>query len=1397
MADRSDLLAKRKHELERRLAELSPTKRASIERAWAADSGAPPAIETVRTIPPRPSGAPIPMSFAQELLWLLERTSPGHTYNVPRMVRLTGALDVDALQLALDALVARHEVLRTTFSLVDGEPRQIVHQPSAVEITRIDLGDVAAEDRETSARQHARELASVPFDLERDPQLRTSVIRLTAQDHVLVLVSHHVASDGWSGNILLRELGRLYEGFRTSIPAELTPLMAQYADYAAWQRQTIAGAHLEALLAFWRSQLAGVPTVLDLPADRPRPAVPTFEGGSHSVTLPHAALDGVGRLAQDTGATSFMVFLSVLYVLLYRYTGEEELVVGTPVAGRSLPELDGIVGFFTNTLLLRGSLAGNPTFRQLLDRVRSACLAAFDHQEIPLEKLLLERGPDGQPIATAPQVVLITEDPERQSFQLPGTTSIPFGVTRGATKFDLSLRAAERADGIRLGIEYRTDLFDAATIDRMLGHYSALLEAATAAPDIPVTELAIMSPAERRRVVVEWNDTAVEYGADDTLLDLLEAQAARTPTAVAVEDELGSLTYADLRARADALSNWLCSEGVGPGSLVAVCLERSLDLVVALVGVLKAGAAYVPLDPEYPADRLSFMLDDAGATVVLTQARLAALIPPHTGITLALDAEWARVLATAPVGSPKRPSPTDPAYMIYTSGSTGRPKGAVNSHRGIANRLCWMQRTYRLTATDAVLQKTPTSFDVSVWEFFWPLMTGARLVMARPGGHHDARYIGDVVAKCRITVLHFVPSMLAAFLDEPALAARCSSVRDVICSGEALPVALTRRFFAQIPDTRLHNLYGPTEAAVDVAFFECHADEMRATVPIGRPVGNTRLYVLDARLHPVPIGVPGDLYIGGAQVGMGYHRRPELTAQRFVPDPFGSEGAARLYYTGDRGRWLADGILEFLGRADFQIKLHGQRIELGEIEAALLQQPGVAAAVVIVREDVPGNQRLVGYVVNSAESTVSVTDLREELRRRLPAVMVPTAIVFLDRLPLTPNGKVDRKSLAAPTGEARSVSAEYVAPWSPLEQEIAGIWTALLGVDRIGVHDDFFELGGNSLLAMRMFTEIERVWGRRLPFRSFFERPTVSEVVAVLVTVARDEEEHGIAVLQGEGPGIPLAFVHGDILGHGWYCRRLAPLLGPSPMFVLPTLGPSSPGSPLTIEAMAQAQVDALKRLRPTGPYRLGGYCHGGLVAYEMAKLLTAQGDVVESLVLVDAFCSNLRFRKFERLIRLLTGAGTAEAQLRRRARVYYRMHYYPWRLGRVWRMGWTEKRHWSARVMRRLLGLRAVASPEPVDKAVSSANAAPTDGLGPVGRFIARAQRGYVPGRYSGRVELISASSAMKGRQSTSAFEWEQVAAGISPHTVEGNHVGIVMPEGMPALAHQMKACLNRNAVP
>jgi amino acid adenylation domain-containing protein len=1071
----------------------------------------PPVVPTGRAEPPL-------LSFAQERLWFLDQLRPGEvSYNLPFAQRLRGTLDVDALERSLGEIVRRHEALRTVFREQGGTPRQVIAPFGGFRLTRIDLSHLPADAREAEVqRELVAEATARPFDLSAGPLFRVSLLRLGAAEHVLLLSQHHIVSDGWSMGVLYLELAALYEAYREGRESPLPELAVQYADYAAWQREQLEGEALNRQLSYWRERLAGAPALLELPTDRPRPPVRTYRGATVPVELSPELLERLQALGRSEGATLYMTLLGAFGVLLSKYSGSDDVVVGTPIAGRTRREVEELIGFFINTLVLRTDLSGDPSFREVLRRAREVTLGAYEHQEVPFERLVAELQPE-RSLSHTPlfQVILTLQTAGGGLGALPGLEVSPVEAERVSAKFDLSMELTPSSRGLRGGLTYPTDLFERATVDRMLGHLEQVLEQVAADADVRLSQLELLGAAERALVLETWNRTEAEYPADRCIHELFEAQAARTPGAVAVRFEETSLTYAELNERANRLAHHLVRLGVGPEVRVGLCLERSLEMVVSLLAVLKAGGAYVPLDPGLPAERLAYMLEDSAVPLVLVQAALRGTVPAREGVeVLAVDALAERLAVESAENPQSGAGPDTLAYVIYTSGSTGRPKGVMNQHRGVVNRLVWMQAHFRLGADDVVLQKTPFGFDVSVWEFFWPLQQGARLVMARPDGHRDPAYLHDVIEREGVTTLHFVPSMLQPFV-ETVEAGRCGSLRHVVCSGEALPPALVRRFYDRFAGpVALTNLYGPTEAAVDVSCWTCPREDAAGVVPIGRPVWNTRLYVLDAGLRPVPVGTPGELYIGGVQVARGYQGRPTMTAERFVPDPFATEGGARLYRTGDRARWRADGAIEYLGRLDFQVKVRGFRIELGEIEAALRPAPGVTDCTVVAREDETGDRRLVAYVVGDAEAEA----LRDHLRRSLPEYMVPSAFVALDALPLTPNGKLDRKALPAP--DLASAGERYEAPADETEQALAAIWGEVLRVDRVGRRDNFFELGGHSLSAAQMVSRVRQELEVKVAVGELFTRPVLKDFAqevmdAQLAQVDPDEMAQLLALLQG------------------------------------------------------------------------------------------------------------------------------------------------------------------------------------------------------------------------------------------------------------------------------------------
>ncbi|WP_164003036.1 non-ribosomal peptide synthetase, partial [Pyxidicoccus caerfyrddinensis] len=1067
------------------------------------------------------TGAP-PLSFAQQRLWFLDQLIPDSTlYNMPAPLRLEGTLDTAALERSLSELVRRHEVLRTSFPEEAGQPLQVIAPPAPLPLERVDLSALPADEREAEARRLIEAECRKPFSLAQGPLLRALLLKLDAQQHMLLLNLHHIVSDGWSMGVLVREVAALYEAFSQGQPSPLPELPVQYADFAAWQRQWLQGETLEAQFSYWRQHLAGAPQVLELPTDRPRPATPSYRGATLSRLMPKELAQALSALCQREGVTSFMALLAGFQSLLSRYSGQTDIVIGTDIAGRTHADTEGLIGFFVNQLVMRGDLSGDPTFRELLRRTRKATLGAYAHQDVPFEELVRVLNPE-RSLAHAPlfQVKLALQNAPTSELKLPGLAFRSVEGNTGAAKLDLSVFINETPEGLACLCDYSTDLFDAQSMARLLEHLQVLLEAAVAHPDTRLSSLPLLTEAEHQRVLIEWNDTRAPLAVDTCIHHLFEAQVQRTPDAPALGFEGQWLTYRELDARANQLAHHLRSLGVGPEVRVGLCAERSLELVVSLFAILKAGGAYVPLDPSYPRERLAWMLEDSRPAVVLSQPALLTRLPEMQGaVVVSLGDEALRGLPThAP--SPLA-TPDSLAYVIFTSGSTGRPKGAMNAHRGVVNRLLWIQHAQPLSAQDVVLQKTPYSFDVSVWEFFWPLICGARLVLARPGGHQEPDYLARLISEQRVTTTHFVPSMLQHFLEQPGLE-RCTSLQRVVCSGEALSHELAQRCLQRLPSAQLHNLYGPTEAAVEVTAFHCLPQDGRHSIPIGRPIANTSIRLLDSHLRPVPTGVPGELFIGGIQVGRGYLARPELTAERFIPDPFSDTPGARLYRTGDKARWLADGNIEYLGRLDFQVKVRGLRIELGEIEATLEKHPQVRQAVVVVRD----GSRLVAYVVPPrGEQSPSTADVRDFLRQKLPEYMVPSAFVALEALPLTSSGKVDRKALPA-SDSAPATTVEYVAPRNATEQLLCDIWAQVLGRKQVGIHDNFFELGGDSIISLQVVARARRA-GLVLATRQLFQHQTVAQLALVAKSSSEARSEQGPVT----GP-VTLTPVQRQLLAH-------------------------------------------------------------------------------------------------------------------------------------------------------------------------------------------------------------------------------------------------------------------------
>jgi amino acid adenylation domain-containing protein len=1054
-----------------------------------------------------PRDRQLPLSFAQQRIWFLDKMEPGNpAYNIPLAVRLTGRLDLATLEQSLAEIVRRHEILRTTYTIVEGQPVQVIapERPPALEVS--DLSHMREEEQEKRAEQLAAEFFHRPFDLERGPALRACLLRLNATEHVFLLAIHHIAGDAWSSGVLVREIGALYEAFSATAPSPLPELPIQYADFAVWQRRWLQGEVLELQLAYWKSQLGSGPRLLELPSDRPRPAIQTYRGDRRKIVLSAALSDELRELSRREGATLFMTLLAAFKVFLYRYTGQADLCVGTVIAGRSHAEIEGLMGFFVNTLALRTDLSGRPTFREALDRVREVTLGAYAHQDLPFEKLVEELQPQ-RDLSHAPlfQVAFTLQESTWEMPNLPDLNLSEWKIETNTAKFDLTLAFAETTAGITGTLEYSLDLFESSAIDRMLNHFQLLLAGVVANPSQRISDLPILASDERQVLLEQWNDTRVDCAEHLCVHQLFEAHAARRADDIAVVFDGEKLTYGELNGRANQLANYLKGLGVGPEVFVGVYLERSLDTVISFLGILKAGGGYLPLDPASPHQRLVFVLEDARPAVLLTHGRLAARFPEYKDRIICMDRDW-ELIARADNRNPiSSVTGRNLAYIIYTSGSTGRPKGALLEHDGLRNLSEAQIQAFGLEPDGHVLQFASPSFDASVWEILMALLRGATLHLAKQEDLAPGPALIRSLRDRAITNITLPPSVLAVLPEDPL-----PRLRTVITAGEVCSSGLVSRYAT---GRRFINAYGPTEATVCATIAECVGSEQKP--PIGRPISNVQIYLLDEQLQPAPVGVPGELCIGGMSVARGYLKRPELTAESFIPHPFSREPGARLYRTGDQARYQPDGNIDFIGRIDQQVKWHGYRIELGEIEAMLKEFLSVSEAAVVTRESGSGDARLVAYVVPEQAKRPVVSGkegggsgdpgepiapealigaLRDHLKKYLPHYMAPSAFVILDAMPLTPAGKIDRRMLPEPDNRRDSAETLSLAPRTAMERAIAALWQETLNLKTVGINDNFFDLGGHSLLMAQIHSRLYEVVGREVSIIDLFKYPTVSSL---------------------------------------------------------------------------------------------------------------------------------------------------------------------------------------------------------------------------------------------------------------------------------------------------------------
>jgi aspartate racemase len=1341
-----------------------------------AAAGGPKAV-----ISRRPEGEPAPLSYYQQGLWVLNQLMPNTSlYHVPKAVRLTGKLDVSALQRSLDHIVTRHEALRTTFAIVDGAPLQIVNETRTLEMPLIDLSHLGEAEREAEAHRVLRVESRRTFDLCTGPLIRAVLLRLKEREHILLVTTHHIVTDGWSMGIFHRELMELYEAFSNSKPSPLAELQIQYPDYASWHRQWFQGDVYQSQISYWKKQFKTQPPVLELPTDHPRPSIQAhraFRGTKRKLTLSRELTRQLRELCQKEEATLFMVLLAAYQILLHRYTGEEDIVVGSPIAGRCLEETENLIGLFVNALALRSDLSGNPTFSELLARVKEVALGGYAHQDMPFELLVKELQPD-RSLSHNPlfQVMFVLQSEPVTTLELPGLTVSHVQVENIVANFDLTLDAVERDGQLECQFESNADLFDEDRITRLLGHFENLLRGIVANPQQRISELPLLTEAERHQVLIEWNDTDSDYPAHSCVQELFEQQVESSPDAVALLFAAQRLTYRQLNTRANQLAHYLKGKGVVAETRVGICIERSPEMIVALLAILKAGGVYVPLDPAYPQARLRFMLEDAEVPLLLTRKALHESLDGQSVQVICLEDIEDDINRENP-SNPESASTADSlAYVMYTSGSTGKPKGVAVTHRNIV-RLVKNTNYADFRCNEVFLQFSPISFDASTFEIWGSLLNGAQLALMPPGAA-SLDELASCLKRYKVTTLWLTAGLFHLMVDTHL--DDLKGLKQLLAGGDVLSASHVKKASQALEGCRLINGYGPTE---NTTFTCCFPVEdlaaINGSVPIGRAISNTYVYVLDPHLNPAPVGIPGQLYIGGDGLARGYLNRPELTAERFINDPFGKKPGAQLYKTGDLVRYRRNGEIEFLGRMDGQVKVRGYRIELGEVETVLAEHEAVRDAVVVARKD-QGDKHLAAYIVPREGKTPTAEELRAFLSERLPSHMVPSVFVVLEELPLSTNGKIDRGALPAPNGNKPDSHKAAAAPQDGLELKLLKIWERVLAIGAIGIDDNFFDIGGHSLLAVRLFAQIEKSFGKNLPLATLFQAPTIRLLAQVLREEGWTAPWSSLVLLQNGGDRRPFFCVHaagGNVLEY----HELARLLGPDqPFYGLQAQGLDGNQPPhTTIKDMATHYIKELREVQSEGPYLIGGRSSGGTIAFEMACQLLANGEQVALLALLDSYPagyfkllpgSGSYWQRAQRLVRKIQSHGQNLQQLTAAAKLGYvfgKLKYAP-----------AKTKH---KVYRRAYKIyQRIGRPLPgVLKNIEEINFA--------------AVKDYVPQVYPGSATLFLASDDL-----TAAYDvelgWQGLAAGgLETVRISGNHLDIVKDPHVRTLAEKLRACLDR----
>ncbi|HYX14919.1 MAG TPA: amino acid adenylation domain-containing protein [Nostoc sp.] len=1356
-----------------------------------------------------------PTSFAQQRLWFLDQLASGNPfYNVSTALCLKGSLNFTALKQTFNEIVRRHETLRTTFVIVQQQPVQAIPAESCANAPSLTIPlpliDIRNFDQEceTLVRRIATAEAQHPFNLTTGPLLRVKLLQVDEAEYVLLLNLHHIVADGWSIGVLIRELGILYKAFvedkQCLISTLLPELPIQYADFAQWQREWLQAvgengcSPLQTQLAYWQKQLDGI-SVLNLPTDRVRPVVPTYRGAKQFLELPQSLTQAVEALSYQENVTLFMTMLAAFQTLLYRYTQQEDIVVGSAIANRNRSELEGLIGFFVNSLVLRSDLSGNPTFRELLNRVREVTLGAYTHQDLPFEKLVEELHPE-RDLSRHPlfQVVFSLQNTPIEALELPGLKLSLFDFDSKIAKLDLEFHLWRDLETLKGEVVYSTDLFDQSTITRMLGHFQILLESIVANPKERILDLALLTEGERQQLLIDWNDTKKSYPNSKCFHQLFEAQVEKTPNAIALVFGNQQLSYKELNIRSNQLAHYLKKIGVKAESLVGICVERSSEtlpeaspeMIIAILGIFKAGGAYLPLDPSYPQERLNFMLKDAQVSILLTQEKLLQHFTEFSNQIISLDKDWASITQHSRENPNSCVRLENLAYVIYTSGSTGQPKGVLIEHRGLSNLAAEQIEVFNLQPSNRILQFASLSFDASIFEIVMALGTGATLYLANKESLLPQKALLQLLREKAITHVTLPPAVLAVLPTQslPVL-------QTIICAGESCSEDIIKRWWN--PNRRLFNAYGPTEATVWSTVAEIKS--VTEKPPIGRPIANIEIYILDKYLQPVPVGILGELYIAGDGLARGYLNCPELTAKKFIPNPFNGKKGARLYKTGDLARYRADGNIEFLERIDNQVKIRGFRIELSEVETVISQHNNVEKAIVVAQGNLYDNKHLVAYIVPNSAQKPTIIELRQFLKGKLPEYMIPKAFVILDSLPLTANGKVDHYALKAIDTQSRSIDKAFIAPRTQTESTLAKIWAEVLNVEHIGIHDNFFDLGGNSLLAIRLLDQINKQFERDLPLSNLFLNQTIESLAIALYSKTDSLACFPLVPIQPNGSNPPFFCVH-PIFGVVFPYYELAHQLGENqPFYGLQPIGIDGE-TPLTrIEDMASRYIEALRSVQPKGPYFIGGWSFGGWVAFEMAQQLQNSGEEVALLAVLDTVApikSNLPslsnafkfifttvvpymwpfFLDYLYLI-----AAPSKNRINRLTSRFYNFQ----------DLTRSLKTNLFSRFIQKEDATANLISNESKQRVLSESAIFPMLRV-----FYANSQAvlNYVPQVYPKRINLFRTKVQLNVADAEASMGWDRLAVGGTEiHHIPGNHLTMLRKPHIQVLAAQLKACIEK----